>query len=288
MKWSAAASLMLLVALLTGACGGPNLVKPTAVPADAVRPDQPTPVFSNKAPQYQLKASASPVMVTPASIENLEPIPTVDRLANLFLMPQPPTALGIASGGATLVDAPNGRQVVATIPAGSSVTVTGKSGDGRWLAVFADDMSSGWVSAGSLRLFGADDLIVVDRALAPLPVATMLAEAMQPVAVLDEAMATPAPTSSASETSVEASVETLADGAVTGLVVSTSRLNIRSTPASDAPLVGKLEPQSSVNILGRTEAGDWLRVQGASGDGWVAAQFVKIAGSLAALPVLRP
>ncbi len=48
----------------------------------------------------------------------------------------------------------------------------------------------GWTPAGQLSLFGADDLTVVDQAVDPGVVATLIADVMEPVNVLDELMAT--------------------------------------------------------------------------------------------------
>ena len=97
--------------------------------------------------------------------------------------------MGIATGGTTVVDEPGGS-VLATVPAGSTLTVTGRSADGDFLAVYDDSGIYGWVAAGSLKLFGAEDLTVVEGAISPAPVVTLMAEAMQPLetSAIDDAI----------------------------------------------------------------------------------------------------
>lgn len=103
-------------------------------------------------------------------------MPTVDRLA---LQP-PATALGIVRGGAALLAAPNGA-VTQQLPAGATVTLTGKTADGGWLAAYNARGASGWIAASSLVLFGEETLAVVTEARGPGDIATLLATAMAPV-----------------------------------------------------------------------------------------------------------
>ncbi len=194
-----------VLALTLMGCGGPPAAA-TAIPADVARPDQPTPVFANATPipaPATLTPDASGGAAVAEAEANATLPPRLDAITALLATPRPPTALGIASGGATLLDAPGGA-VVQSLPAGATVTVTGRSGDGNYLAVYTSDAVAGWITVGSLRLFGDDDLTVVERSQGPGPIATLLAEAMQPIDVgalelddnLDakvEALLTPAP-----------------------------------------------------------------------------------------------
>ncbi|MGL4648344.1 MAG: SH3 domain-containing protein, partial [Caldilineaceae bacterium] len=71
------------------------------------------------------------------------------------------------------------------------------------------------------------------------------------------------------------------DAATSGIVVATiPRLNVRSGPAVSFPIVGKLPAGSALTVVGRSDAGDWLRVTAAalSGEGWVSASFVLLGG----------
>ena len=83
--------------------------------------------------------------------------------------------------------------MIAALPAGEIVTVTGKTADGGFVAVYTNAFAVGWVATNSLTLYAAEDLTVVDRALEPGPVATLMAEAMATVQVLDQVVATPTP-----------------------------------------------------------------------------------------------
>ena len=185
-------SLPLLVFLLA-ACGGGPPAAPTAIPPSVAKPQQPTPELVKGRPVFDKTNSDTPVIIVPATETDINPsllLPeegTPTPLSLAFKIP--PTALGIATGGASIVDAPNGK-VITTVPSGSTLTVTGRSSDGKFLAVYEDDGTAGWVSAGSLQLYGADDLTVVEQPLFPAPIVTMLAEQMIPLetSALDAAM----------------------------------------------------------------------------------------------------
>jgi chitodextrinase len=90
--------------------------------------------------------------------------------------------LGILQGGAALLTAPNGAAVT-QLPAGAVVTLTGKSADGVWLAAYTEDGTSGWLAANRLTLFGSETLTVVTAAVGPGLAATLVAEAMMPMAM---------------------------------------------------------------------------------------------------------
>lgn len=185
--------LIALVVFVLSACSGPP-ASPTAIPPSVAQPQQSTPELVKGKPVFENTNDATPVIIVPATEDSLptsllpegEGTPTPLSLA--FQLP--PTALGIATGGATIVDQPNGK-VVANVPAGSTLTVTGRSADGKFFAVYEDDGTSGWVTAGSLQLYGADDLTVVEQAISPAPIVTLLAEQMIPLetSALDAAMA---------------------------------------------------------------------------------------------------
>lgn len=269
--------IVLACGLLLAACGGAGLGTPTAIPASVVRPDQPTPVYSTAQPEFRLDTATRPaVFITPVEQIALQPPPRTTRVPLRPIMPQTPSALGIATGGATLLDSPAGRSLL-SLPAGATVTVTGRSSDGRWLAAFTSDGVAGWVAATALRLYGADDLTVVEEAISMEPVAMILAEAMKPVGrsmseYLQSLTATPEPS-------------VMMDAPSNGVVISSIRLNLRNAPDRSASIVGKIEPQANVTALARSADGAWLQVQSASGEGWVSAEFVRLNDDLGALPV---
>lgn len=275
-----------IAALLLAACGGAGLATPTAIPADIVRPDQPTPVLSTAMPRFRLEESTrEPVFVTTpaAQGDGSFDAATLERqraaLLASFLMDQPPSALGIAPGGATIVDNPGGR-FVASVPAAGTVTVTGRSADGAWLAVFTEASVGGWVPAQSLILYGADDLTVVDKPFAPAPVATLLAKAMTPVstplaAIIERRAQTP--------TAVPPDVAGNGQSATGGpLQVSVGRIsggnnvNLRAGPSTSTTALASLAPGSNLVVFRLSEDGAWYQVRTPEGDGWVATSLVVI------------
>ena len=309
---------LLLLWLLSG-CGGPAQATPTAIPASVVRPVQPTPVYASDASVFALG--------TPAAAPQFVPTPAADSAAavedlggagaraaiQLYMQNQTPSAVAIAPGGATIY-AERGGRAVASVPVGGVLTVTGKSADGGWYAVYNEDADYGWTPASQLRVYGGEDLVAVDEAPDPGPIATLLAQAAQPVRVLDDLMvqmaaaatqaaeaaaqqpptATPIPTAAATPTpqlavlpaataepaaGAEAGAETGAEtGRETGVVSSEGRLNLRAQPDTAAAIVRKLDPGTPVTIVARSagsDSGAWLQVQLADGvTGWVAAEFV--------------
>ena len=187
------ASLLVCLLALAG-CGGAQGT-PTPIPAGVAHPVQSTPAYGGAA-RFVAATPAAPVQspaMTPTGPAIAQPAlpPTPDpRTAYRALLEQPPSALGIVTGGAALLAAPGGA-ALANLPAGEVVTLTGSSADGRYLAVYTNAFISGWVARGQLAVYGAADLAVVEQAAEPAPLATLIAEVMAPVQVLDALMATP-------------------------------------------------------------------------------------------------
>lgn len=196
------AVLIFSLTILLAACGRDRTAEPTALPPDVVRPDQPTPVFDNSARVFRL----TPPPTIPANAEyaaagdglaslSAPTVPASDSQAHALLrsllVEQPPTALGIVFGRTALRADPDG-EIIETLFTGETVTVTGRSQDGRHLAAFTAASVPGWLASTSVTLYGADDLIVVEQAIGPGPVATMIAEAMtsEGPSVLDAVMTT--------------------------------------------------------------------------------------------------
>ncbi len=177
------------VCLVLTACGGERAT-PTPLPASIVRPEQPKPVYGAST-NFTLATPAVSVTQTiplSAALGNVMPLTQSVDLAAVTPQPltttlnQTPSALGIVQGGAVLLEKPNGR-ALGNLPTGATVTVTGKSADGRYLAVYTEQGNAGWMVTGQLRLFGGDGLVIVPTAEGPGPIATLLAEAMQPVTI---------------------------------------------------------------------------------------------------------
>ncbi len=296
--------LLSMVLLLMGtgalmACGGPAQATPTAIPADVVRPEQPTPVYPAVVGQFSV---ATP-LASPEFVSTATPLPSSSTLAQAaepqrsqlgaLVVEQTPSAVGIAAAGATIY-AEMGSRALFSLPVGAVITITGRSADGRWYAVYTDEAVYGWVPAGQLVVFGGDDLAVVDNAADPGMVATLIAEAMAPVSVLDTYMAQfeegvpfSLPTTMP-EIATQGFLPTptalpLPAGIDTGVVNSEARLNLRQRPSTDAPILGKLEPGSQVQLVGRSVDNAWLQVNAGAMDGWVSAIYIELDRPLAEL-----
>jgi hypothetical protein len=293
-----------MVALMA-ACAAPGAPAATPIPASVAQPPQSTPEFRVGAERFSLNSvTPTVIFITPtvaASNEELAVVPEGDSnrgaLLRALLMNQPPSAMGIATGGATLLDRPGGS-VVTSVAGGATVTATGRSADGNWLAVYTAEALSGWIPVGSVVLFGADDLLVVDEAFSPAPVATMLAEALAPeftpmATYFAQLTATPQPPVQPAATPVpQAADGGSADAALSGAlllgqVIATGNVNLRSAPELGGSVLASLAPQVELIVTGRSEAGDWLRVRTPSGDGWVSANFVEVTGDMASLAVVQ-
>ncbi len=191
MKRVKRASLLWMASLVWGlaGCGGPPQPTPTPIPAEVVRPVQPTPVYPNQATIFtSATPQGTPVLVKPTPALAVPEQVVAERQASPIgeILP---SALGIAPSGGAIYDAPNGA-LVKRVPSTGLLNVTGISADGRWLAVYDDESAYGWTPVGQLVLFGADDLTSVSQPSDPSVVATLIADVMQPVSVLDALMAT--------------------------------------------------------------------------------------------------
>lgn len=94
--------------------------------------------------------------------------------------------------------------------------------------------------------------------------------------------ATPQPPASADEPAAPPAQEqgsdpTPADTQKTVAVIAATVLNVRSQPDPNAQLVQTVDQGQQFDVIGRTEAGDWIQI-GESGRelGWVAAEFVTL------------
>ncbi|MEZ4860840.1 MAG: SH3 domain-containing protein [Caldilineaceae bacterium] len=189
-RWVLTVLLAGLVIWALAACGR-DRATPTPIPANVVRPVQPTPAYAT-ALSFTVATPGGEVQlltgtVTPPLLASLTqpvvlPTPLPLSQADLTRLAPPLMALAIVRSGAPLLDQPNGRTLV-NLPAGAPLTVTGKAADGRWLAIYTETGTTGWMAINTLTLFGAADLPVVTTADGPGMIATLLAEAMTPIAM---------------------------------------------------------------------------------------------------------
>lgn len=172
-------TLVAVLALMIAACGGPGAA-PTALPPGLARPEQPAPRYPAAVGPFTRVTPAPPRFAGAAPLTAAGSTGTQTRMVTRP-MEQRPTALGIVRAGAALLENPSGSRQ-RSLAAGTTVTVTGRNEDGTHYAVFTADGTPGWIAAPALILYGADDLERVSQPVGPGPIATMLAEAMEPIA----------------------------------------------------------------------------------------------------------
>ncbi|MBX2998319.1 MAG: SH3 domain-containing protein [Caldilineaceae bacterium] len=307
--------LLATASIIFSGCGGPGNATPTPLPPIA-RIEQPTSVFvappptSTPTPELEPADGVNPVQAMIATQiaqraleipETATPVPTATvaagveenplRRALLDTQLTRPTSMGIVGGSGAGFFASPGGALIQSLPAGTTLTITGRSGDRGWYAAYLGDGRAGWIGAGAVRIFGdVSELETVTQSVSPAIVATLIAEANRPV--------TPFPTT-APITAQAASTPTLAaltpaqpeeaaaavaepSGAQATVIV--EGLNVRGGPGTDFPIVGSLVQGNSVSILARNEAGDWLQIETPQGMGWVFAPLVETSIPIAELP----
>ncbi len=223
---------------------------------------------------------------TPQPVE----IGSTGRVAVVGVNPAP---LYAAPGGAPLQ----------TLTPGTPVTVTGRSQDSQWIQVDDSTLGKGWMAAQQLIVFGVDSLPVVavaSAAVAKAPAQT----AVTPAAV----QTTATPTVTRSTVATQASPSTLAvtttmapalvaepvitsstpttGSTAASLTITASGLNVRAGPGTNYPVVTKATAGQTYGVQARNTASNWLQISLAGEQlGWVSAQYVKLTGTLSALPV---
>ena len=169
----------------------------------------------------------------------------------------------VRSGGAVLADAPSGTSAT-VLPAGEIVTLLQRSEDDGWLEVERSDGTTGWVNRSELLTAGLSKLPRMGEAM-DAPVKDAVAA---PVAETASTEAAPV----ADSAPVQATIRT--DG---------SRLNVRSGPGADFPVVAKADNASSYPALAMSADEAWVQIEIADapdGLGWVSAQYVALSGPL--------
>jgi hypothetical protein len=252
------------------ACGGPGRPTPTALPPSVARSEQPAPVFANSPQAFRVTPPPAPPRA--GQVGSAALATPVTRATPQLPAEQNPTALGIARAPVSLYAAPDG-QAVATLPGGGTLTVTGRSADGAWLAVYTAAGVPGWVQAAALQVYGGDDLLVVERAIEPGAMATLLAKALTPVP-LPQAYATSAPARPALQQR--------------GTVIAAEGTAVRQRPAGDSAVLAQVDAGATLTVLGRSPDALWLVVVPGRGVGWVRADALSMDTPVTGLPVVQP
>ena len=197
--------------------------------------------------------------------ETPEPTPTP------FVPPEGPIALSLARiGGAVLWDGEDGA-FVAHFKAGSRLTAAFRTVDSDWFYVYHDEGAHGWASAKELLVVSGHILTVKEFTIPLEEIIPIEDEETDP----ETGPTAPAP-----------------DGTMEKVIVTVNsfgqRLNVRAGPSTEYDIVAKAVAGVRFNGIGRTEAGDWVKVAIAdlpSGYGWVSAAYVTTEGPFEDLPV---
>jgi len=219
------------------------------------------PATATPLPTSAPTATAQPSTST-AQNETAAPIPTAQPVrtsaTDTFLR----TVGVVRAGGASLLDGPSGG-VVAILPAGEIVTLLQRSPDDSWLEVVRTGSGTGWVARTELLSASLTRVPRVgDAKPSPIP---------SPAAPIVSESAAPTVQSPSGDAPRLATVRT--DG---------SRLNVRSGPGANFPIVAKADNDSSYPVLA-VDGDAWVQIEIADapeGSGWVAARFVTLGGEL--------
>ncbi len=254
----------------------PTAVPPTPTPV----PPTPTPVPPTPVP------TATKVPATPTRV------PSSAGSAALAV---------VGAGGADLLDGPDGA-VVASVEVAESVTLLGRNSDSSWLMVESTAGDQGWVKAAAIVAFGVETLPVmgeeaaVEEAAATATEATAVSESAAVTETTEEregdagggecsgCRAGRKPAAGICRESV-----VVADsGVVVTVATDGLRLNVRSGPGGDYPVIGKARNGDQLAALARDEESAWIMVETknlAGGFGWAAAELVSLSAPAAGLEV---
>ena len=157
--------------------------------------------------------------------------------------------------GAFLLD-DTGQQLKGALTAGSLVTLIARSSDSGLLYVESETNGSGWVTVGSLltasvntlpvRLLGSN--VETESTITQNENVTQTTSAEMAILV-----PTPTPTPATIPLTTGAEI-------MSRVEITDSRLNLPSGPGTQNPIVEKTEPNSTWQVTGRNEAGDWIQI----------------------------
>ncbi|MBI1297497.1 SH3 domain-containing protein [bacterium] len=302
------------------ACGGPpSAAAPTALPpGERVDQATPIPIVPTQAPANtamstpddtstesdtvqallatQIAARSEPT-ATPLATQASAAAESAVRRAIADMPLTNPTSLGIVGGaGIGFYSAPGGGFIL-DLPAGTTLTVTGRSADGNWYAAYLEDGRAGWVNIGAVQIFGDPGALeIVNESFSPAIVATLIAEAQRPVTPIATRVPPVLPTAavgdgvSPEQTPLPPVVESVATPVVEAIsgpsvTVIVEGANVRAGPGTDFAIVGALTQGAQAAVLGRNDAADWLRIQTPQGEGWIFTPLVEVSVPVAELPI---
>jgi hypothetical protein len=310
--------LLLMTGIVSSSCvGGPGAATPTPLPPGE-RIEQPTAIFiaptptstSEPAPtaeinpiqamvatQIALRALETPEAATPVPTATVAAPVEADPVRRALIDTQltRPTSMGIVSGGGAGFFASPGGALIQSLPAGSTLTITGRTGDGGWYAAYLGDGRAGWIAVGAARIFGdPGELEIVNQSFSPAIVATLIAEANRPVtpfpttaplALSPSDGTTPTPADLLAPVQPTEATPSPAEPSRPQATVIVEGINVRAGPGTEFSIVGSLAQGNTATIRARNEAADWLQIETTQGIGWIFSPLVETSVPVAELPV---
>ncbi len=149
------------------------------------------------------------------------------------------------------------------LPAGTSVTVTGRNAEGDWLQIDSNG-STGWAAGWLGRIAGDINSLPVIGASAPD----------------DQGSTPPTPTPAPGSPPVDLPVDALVEG------VTLNTLRMRTGPDTSYPQVETVPYNITIPVYGRSDDSQWLYIEYSGQRGWVAGWHVSLNGSVNDLPAI--
>lgn len=220
-------------------------------------------------------------MALPATAETMEPTteptaasPDIETPPPAATPSVPTQALIVGDGLQVRVGPGTAYEVMFSLAEGDEVNVLGRDEMGDWVKIGLDSGEEGWVAAEFVDVGGNLKAVPV---IAPEPIAPPIEEPT-PTTI-------PSPTAPPEATTAPTPVPVVAvpiAARTTG-----GGLRMRSGPGTDYQVLLVLAEGQEVNVLGRDETGEWLKISLDSGEeGWVAAEFVDVGVPVEDLPIV--
>lgn len=258
-RWIVLAALAVLV-FMPG-CALVNVLvdypTPTPPPQRALRPTF-TPTATREAPAEALAQAPTETPAPPAEQPQEQPAEQTDQQAPPVEQPPTPTEIPpeptatptpfvvVSNDIARLRSGPGtDYEQIGELEQGAQLTLLARNEAGDWWQVCCVNDQPAWIAGELVALQGSADALAVAANIPPPPTAT------------------PSPTPQPE------------------VVVANPRVNVRSQPAADAPVLGQVLSGARLQIVGRNEAGDWWQVCCFEGNNvWIADEVVQAQGPL--------
>lgn len=191
----------------------------------------------------------------------------------------------VRSGGSMLMNLPSGESL-RELSTGTALTVSGRTEDGAWLAALTPQGERGWVSTAGVVVFNVERLPIVRAEVAGAGSENTGIGSENTSGQPAGESTSPAPGAELEETTPGRDISIAATVALTD-----ARLNVRSGPSTQYPIVAKALPGQQFGATGRNSDASWIQIEGSgleSDWGWVSSEYVALTGSSQALPIVEP